>query len=359
MKSSSREKATDSTTDGAQHTKQIKDLKSLLLQRDNEIAILVGMVKTGKTVSDVAAAERARIGSSEGEERRTDARRVNKVTRAFEEEKEQIRERPAPVSQLQQREEKIIQRHLFGIAPPEDKSLFEDPSACFEWFRERHELTGSIEDNKNLAREKSTEAKQMGERAQQSKSTINYLKNSIEAIRREKAIQGVLSREDAAEEKDVDEEETYRRAIEQEKTVYKDSIDRLRTLKPEIEHIKMLIEKGLATVQMHYDQWYNSLYSRRGVILQGQQPSAQPRVVNTLPDQRITALVSPRRHSLDNSAAMSPINSDVSMVADAKSRALRSSFVSTSSSKSEADDVNEDILAFYQAKEELLKRRMK
>jgi hypothetical protein len=29
----------------------------------------------------------------------------------------------------------------------------------------------------------------------------------------------------------------YRRAIEQEKTVYKENFDRLKTLKPEIEHI--------------------------------------------------------------------------------------------------------------------------
>ena len=27
-----------------------------------------------------------------------------------------------------EREEKIIKKHLFGVAPPEDKSLFEDPS---------------------------------------------------------------------------------------------------------------------------------------------------------------------------------------------------------------------------------------
>ena len=36
--------------------KQISDLKSCLLQRDNEISILVNMVKKGKTVDDVVTA---------------------------------------------------------------------------------------------------------------------------------------------------------------------------------------------------------------------------------------------------------------------------------------------------------------
>lgn len=34
------------------------------------------------------------------------------------------------------------------------------------------------------------------------------------------------------------EENTYRRAIEQEKVIYRDSFERLRVLKPEIEHIR-------------------------------------------------------------------------------------------------------------------------
>ena len=34
------------------------------------------------------------------------------------------------------------------------------------------------------------------------------------------------------------EENTYRRAIEQEKAIYRDSFERLRVLKPEIEHIR-------------------------------------------------------------------------------------------------------------------------
>ena len=51
-------------------------------------------------------------------------------------------------------------------------------------------------------------------------------------------------------------------------------------------------------------------------------------------------------------------NSDVETLqspAESKKLTLRSSF----SSKAETDEVNEDILAFYQAKEELMRRRAK
>lgn len=40
-------------------SKQVKDLKSMLLQRDNEISILVSMVKNGKSVEDVRSSSGA------------------------------------------------------------------------------------------------------------------------------------------------------------------------------------------------------------------------------------------------------------------------------------------------------------
>ena len=40
-------------------SKQVKDLKSMLLQRDNEISILVSMVKNGKSVDDVRSSSGA------------------------------------------------------------------------------------------------------------------------------------------------------------------------------------------------------------------------------------------------------------------------------------------------------------
>jgi hypothetical protein len=55
-----------------------------------------------------------------------------------------------------------------------------------KWFLERCSLNSSLEQNKAELKDKIAEAKTMGERANQSRNTITYLKNSIEAIRRER-----------------------------------------------------------------------------------------------------------------------------------------------------------------------------
>merc|ERR1711871_1906765 len=88
-----------------------------------------------------------------------------------------------------QKKELILQRHLFGVPPPNDRAVFDDAAKSFEWFQERCSLRGAVEENREILRDKIAEAKTVGERANQSRNTITYLKSSIEAIRRERALQ--------------------------------------------------------------------------------------------------------------------------------------------------------------------------
>jgi hypothetical protein len=62
---------------------------------------------------------------------------------------------------------------------------------------------------------------------------------------------------------------SYRRAIEQEKVVYKDSFEQLRSLKPEIEHIKKMMEKCRFQMQQQFDQWYSNLHARTDLMSLG------------------------------------------------------------------------------------------
>jgi len=257
--------------------KQVQDLKSCLLQRDNEIAILVNMVKKGKTPEDVEMARAGSIGkgSRRGASAADDYRAgddefdakddrsyatSNSASAAQERARAEVAARhQSQYQQLQERErarerereERLVKRHLFGVPPPVDREVFDDAAKSFEWFQERCTLNAAIEENRDILRDKITEAKAVGERANQSRSTITYLKSSIESIRRERA----LHRIDGSESKDGSaggldsespEEQTHRRAIEQEKVVYKDSFERLRTLKPEIEHVKKVCLEWLA-----------------------------------------------------------------------------------------------------------------
>lgn len=286
--------------------KQVSDLKALLLQRDNEIAILVNMVKKGKTVEDVGMSVQrsSRVGShdtsattgtagggrrnrDEEEEDHDRTRRIGSSNDiSLQQQQQQQTMKPSSSSsssnnnnnksyqqqqlELQRDREKetqelIIKRHLFGVSPPTtDLSILEDMSKSFDYFCSKCNLNNSLNENKEILKEKIAEAKASGERANHSRSTINYLKNSIEAIRRERILQKLSSNnnndykksksirenssDDNNDDKDHDndevddveteEEVTYRRAIDQEKVVYKESFDRLRVLKPEIENIR-------------------------------------------------------------------------------------------------------------------------
>ena len=64
------------------------------------------------------------------------------------------------------------------------------------------------------------------------------------------------------EEIETEEEIALRRQIDKEKFIYKESFEKLRELKPKIEHIKKTIEKCRGTMMKQYDQWYNYLHSK-------------------------------------------------------------------------------------------------
>jgi kinesin family protein 6/9 len=194
--------------------KQIKELRSCLLQRDQEIAILVNMVKAGKTVGDVqgrhvnnsyddsaaqspngglqygAGASNDRLGGvsryGENKEDLASMERASKEARAKQFAQQQRADREAELQR--ERADKMLKRHLFNVPPPTDQTIFEDCAKSFEWFRERCSLNKSMEENRDILKQKIDEAKTAGERANQSRNTISYLKNSIEAIRRERYV---------------------------------------------------------------------------------------------------------------------------------------------------------------------------
>jgi hypothetical protein len=154
---------------------------------------------------------------------------------------------------------------IHGILPPSDPSMLADPQRSFEYFMQQlqgSEVLAPIEANKQVLKEKMTAAKALGEKANAARNSIQYLRKSIEMVRKEKAVQNVLDggeqdgaaadgkrrdgdddvQSQAIEEAD-DEEARLRQAIETEKEIYRSSFTRLRELKAEIEHIQMILEK--------------------------------------------------------------------------------------------------------------------
>ena len=143
--------------------KQVEDLRSCLLQRDTEIAILVNMVKKGKTAGDVGGAvdesydgpvtgdrrggynrdpsgeqssldrppdESFSRGSSRGAGRGDDSAGAKSFgdRSTARDEKAARAEAKAAAAADEDRGATIIKRHLFGVPPPDDRRIFDDMS---------------------------------------------------------------------------------------------------------------------------------------------------------------------------------------------------------------------------------------
>ena len=114
-----------SSEDTQKLIKQVNDMKSLLLQRDNEISILVNMVKKGKTADDVEFVQKSL--TSEVEEAITDHRnRSNRESDMNRGGKVKDQVEKESLNLAKEREQKIIKRTLFGVPPPTDLKIFDD-----------------------------------------------------------------------------------------------------------------------------------------------------------------------------------------------------------------------------------------
>lgn len=137
---------------GAQHgpgdeklQRQVSELRAVLQQRDGEIEILVNMVKKGKTALDVGHASRASSSSGGGGDDRAftqhpDTRRQQEgFVGGGDGERNMLSERSTidvrrtkqtlaeqKIAREQANQERLIQRHLFGVRPPTDSRIFED-----------------------------------------------------------------------------------------------------------------------------------------------------------------------------------------------------------------------------------------
>lgn len=147
--------ALPASEEAAQLIKQVNDLKSLLLQRDSEIAILVNMVKKGKTVEDVGYAQQrtsrgtdrsqsanhnfndedSDAGSTghgnlgNGSQSTAQQRQIQAQQQAAQARQQRSFQEQQQLAQMQrekENQERLIKRHLFGVPPPADRNIFDD-----------------------------------------------------------------------------------------------------------------------------------------------------------------------------------------------------------------------------------------
>ena len=293
--------------------KQILSLQRTLQQRDEEIKVLVDMVSKGKrsnsTISDSQYRHSVISTSSE----------------------------PVFASQVN-----IDKEMICGVPRCTDEQILRDPPRAFEWFRTKYPGERSIEENKALLQRRIVSAKATGDIVKECRENITFQKNQIEKIRRDTAIDQI-SGSTIIEDNTNPGVEQCIEIIEENKKQYKGALDTLRELKGAIEYIKQLMEKKRRKMQLDFDTWYAAMYDESNIFLKQRSEIAGTSVTD---------------YNGEGTPAVDsfvPTNTKVrtGATADAKTSDFKLPPGVLLTGNNEAD---EDIIAFYKAKEALLAR---
>ncbi|KAK3576776.1 hypothetical protein CHS0354_014591 [Potamilus streckersoni] len=237
---------------------ETQKLKDLVLQRDNEINILVNMLKKEKKRAADALSQLERFGHRPPSARNGSDQQVNghdqsshsrsDVSSATSSHGGWSKEK----HRLQKEKEEKTKAKILG-----DMSI--GRQEAFEIFRRDYEHNDAIEENKQALKERYASAKALGEFVNRSRSQINHIKAQIEHHRMQMAMQGLVD-DNNPEPDEV--EQQLRKEMEAEKSRYKESFNKLRNLKTEIEHLQHLLEKSRVKLLKDFELWWTEQASQ-------------------------------------------------------------------------------------------------
>ncbi|XP_020775106.2 kinesin-like protein KIF6 [Boleophthalmus pectinirostris] len=226
---------------------EVTKLKEMLTQRDNEISILIKMLKNEKKRAQDAATQLAKLTQSQDI--------VSPRAAVFRVTNEESSEEDTNLTEVHT-EGRAIQYMKRG------PKLSMGKQEAFEIFLRDHEDHLTIEENKTQLKQRSVEAKGLGGQLNETRNRINELKKQLELRRRQMAAHAVLENHMEFQD-DVDPvEEKLRKQIEQEKKIYKSTIARLKALRTEIEHLQLLLERAKVKLQRDFQKWWSEEASR-------------------------------------------------------------------------------------------------
>ncbi|XP_073527819.1 kinesin-like protein KIF6 isoform X2 [Phyllobates terribilis] len=314
---SSLERSLERPATSSARPEDVKKLRDLLQQRDSEINILVSMLKKEKMRNPDAASVMSNT-ASHVEESST---------------KRGLQSTGAPAPPPDARKSALLRKTV------EQMSL--GRQEAFEIFKRDYPDRIGIEDNKALLKHRFAEAKSLGRDMNDVRQRINHLKAAVEQRRMQQAAQGVSSGYDEANEMDPAEEE-LRDQMEAEKKRYKTLFHQLKSLKTEIEHLQLLLEKAKVRLQKEFEDWWSqetaNLQGRPWSDGRGCPPSLSLRPLS-VPDEADSASSSLQRGSQRPTST------------HRASRGAETPIPLTGDSQ-----VDADILAFVRARQKLLNR---
>ncbi|KAM5166095.1 kinesin-like protein KIF6 [Callospermophilus lateralis] len=225
---------------------EYKKLRDLLKQRDNEINILVNMLKKEKKktqdalhFSSVDRGEIRLIQSSPFPPGNPEGQRTSLFSAPTQSQ---------DCSMLRNRSSLLHKKS--GMR--EEMSL--GRQEAFEIFKRDHADSVTIDDNKQILKQRFSEAKALGESINEARSKIGHLKEEITRRHIQQVALGVS--ENRAFPSTSDQEDRLRSQLEEEKKRYKIMFTRLKALKVEIEHLQLLMDKAKVKLQKEFEAWW-------------------------------------------------------------------------------------------------------
>ncbi|XP_049620712.1 kinesin-like protein KIF6 [Suncus etruscus] len=300
-----------------------KKMRDLLQQRDNEINILVNMLKKEKKKNQDAlcfsGTERSEVRQSQSSPfppRNPEGPKMLLSSAPTQ---------PQDLSTLGNRPSL-----LHGKAGVREKMSLGRQEA-FEIFKRDHADSITIEDNKQILKQRFSEAKALGEIINKARSKVGCLKEEIVQRHMQQVALGISENTTGPPVPDLVEEK-LRAQLEEEKKSYKTHFVHLKALKVEIEHLQLLMEKAKVKLQKEFEDWWAEEATRLQV---------NPQTMNSLDHMRSCPLTPDFQ-----SRGLRPLSQR------SPPKQLPSSIPLTGDNQTDSD-----ILAFIRARQNILQRK--
>nr|CAB3259114.1 kinesin-like protein KIF6 [Phallusia mammillata] len=228
---------------------EIQRLREILQQRDNEISILVSMLK--KERKRVLEAESRSIANGHHDNTAVTA---SSQPPSVTSEKTYLK---GDYSSPNDKNDDVTNQH----SRLKEVEMSAGRQEAFEIFKRDHPTINHVHDQKELLKRRYTEAKSLGQEVNEARNDINHLKGSLERLRRQMAVQSTMNGDDSFEEHER--EQTILQNMEAAKAKYKQAFNRLKAMKAEIDHLHHLLDKSRVQIQHKFDTWWQTQATNR------------------------------------------------------------------------------------------------
>ncbi|XP_043997846.1 kinesin-like protein KIF6 isoform X2 [Gambusia affinis] len=150
-----------------------------------------------------------------------------------------------------------VERGRAGQCMKEGSKLSVGKREAFQLFIRDHEEHQTIEENRNILKERFAESRRHGEQLNEAKKRITELKKQLETRRRQRAAHAVTGNDTQDKEENDPLEERLCKQIKQEKVNYNSNLGCLKALNTEIEHLQLLMDRVKFKIQQDFQKWWS------------------------------------------------------------------------------------------------------